>query len=184
MTNEKKVVGNKKGREISFFLQAEGLDGIRVVNAQSTAKLKDFLADLSGEVGGNFAAAVNSGQMVVTLEDEGNEFSLASTLEHAGIRDRSRVHAHRCRKVKVTVNFNGEAISDDMPPSTRVEKVKKWSIKEFDIDKVEATEHALQLCGTADRPDEDTHIGTLTTTGSCSVCFDLVPKVRVEGALN
>ncbi|MGE3467240.1 MAG: hypothetical protein AB7J13_09930 [Pyrinomonadaceae bacterium] len=184
MANENKGNGKEKGREISFFFQAEGLDGIRVVKAQEKAKLNDVLIELAAEVGGNFAAAISSGQMVVTLEDEGNELPLASTLEHAGVRDRSRVHAHRCRKVNVTVNFNGEAKSDDMPPSTRVEKVKKWAIKEFDIDRIEATEHALQMCGTADRPDEDLHIGTLTTTGSCSVCFDLVPKIRVEGASN
>lgn len=184
MTNDKKGNGNEKGHEISFFVQGEGLSGIQIVKAESEAKLKDVITELAADVGGGFAAAVKSGQAVISLEDEGNDLPQAMSLKQAGVRDRSRVHVHRCHKVKVTVNFNGETKSDDLPPSTRVEKLKKWAVKEFDIDKVEATEHALQLCGTADRPDEDTHIGTLTPNGTCSVCFDLVPKVRVEGALN
>ena len=45
----------------------------------------------------------------------------------------------------------------------------------------DAVEHVLQISGSASRPDEDVHLGTLTRAPVCSVSFDLVPKRRVEG---
>ena len=44
-----------------------------------------------------------------------------------------------------------------------------------------ATEHLLQVCDSAVRPDEDVHIGTLVTVAACGLRFDLVAKQRVEG---
>lgn len=176
---------NEKGdaQELRLFVQGEGLAEIQVVNIGSDSNVAELIKMVAAKVGGEFAAADAEGGLVVTFEDEDKEISHKDSLKKAGIRDRSRVHIHRCRKVKVTVNFNGETEVDNFPPSTTVGKVKKWADKKFDIDKIDATEHALQLCGTATRPDEDTHIGTLTKNPPCSVCFDLVPKRRVEGGV-
>jgi hypothetical protein len=168
--------------ELQVFVQGEGLGEIRLVKASSNTTVDGLIQEIAAKFGGEFAAAVAGGGMTVTLEDDDKVIRLTESLEKAGIRDRSRVHIHRCRKVKVSVNFNEKTATDDFPPSTTVGKVKKWADKKFDIDKIDATEHALQLCGTSERPDEDRHIGTLTNHASCSVCFDLVPKRRVEGA--
>lgn len=170
--------------ELQLFVQGEGLGEIRLVKVDGGSTVDGLIEAVAAKYGGEFATAVAAGGMVVTLEDDDEELAQADTLKKAGVRDRSRVHIHRCRKVKVSVNFNGETAVDNFPPATTVGKVKKWADRKFDIDKVDATEHALQLCGTADRPDEDVHIGTLTNNHSCSVCFDLVPKKRVEGTSN
>lgn len=168
--------------ELELFIQGEGLGGIRLIKADPDSTFRQIIAGLAAEAGGGFAAAMDRGQLTVMLEDSDKEVSTNISLRKAGVRSRQRMHIHRCRKVKVSVNFNGETAVDDFPPSTTVGKVKKWADRKFDIDKVDATEHALQQCGTPDRPDEDIHIGTLTNNTSCSVCFDLVPKKRVEGA--
>ena len=83
----------------------------------------------------------------------------------------------------MTVNFNVDQKTKTFPPSATVGRVKKWAVGEhgFDLKGVDATEHLLQLCGSTDRPDEDIHIGTLVTAPACSLCFDLVPKQRIEG---
>jgi hypothetical protein len=49
------------------------------------------------------------------------------------------------------------------------------------MDPGDAAEHVLQLTGTADRPDADTHIGALASCPDCRLAFDLVPLKRVEG---
>lgn len=177
---------NEKGdaQELRLFVQGEGLAEIHIAQIDSNATVVELIKAVATKVGGEFAAAEAAGGLVVTFEDEEKEIFQKDTLKKAGIRNRSRVHIHRCRKVKVTVNFNGETAADNFPPSTTVGKVKKWADKKFDIDKIDATEHALQLCGTSTRPDEDTHIGMLTKHPSCSICFDLVPKRRVEGGVN
>ncbi len=104
-------------------------------------------------------------------------------MKKLGIKNRERIHIHRCRKIKVSVNFNGKEAAESFPPSKTIAKVKRWADKQFGIEGVDATEHALQICGTAKRPDEDTHLGTLVRSRNCEVCFDLVPKKRVEGEI-
>lgn len=183
MNTNKQESEKGNARELRLFVQGEGLAEIQVVQIGSDSVVGELIKKVAAKVGGEFEAAEAAGGLVVTFEDEEKEISQKDTLEKAGIRDRSRVHIHRCRKVKVTVNFNSETAVDNFPPSTTVGKVKKWADKKFDIDKIDATEHALQLCGTSTRPDEDTHIGMLTKHPSCSICFDLVPKRRVEGGV-
>ena len=174
--NKEQIIGP---RDVHLFVQGEGLGQIQLISIGADATVRDLLTELAAKFCGEYATG---GDFAVTLEDDDREIALASTLKAAGLTNRKRVHVHRCKKVQVSVNFNGSTITDDLPPSTTVKKVKRWADKAFDIDKIDAVEHALQICGTSDRPDEDVHIGTLTTHATCSVCFDLVPKKRGEGA--
>ncbi len=166
--------------ELQLFVQGEGIADIQLVRVaeQST------LSELVGKLGSAFteADAVSAtDEFIFLLEDSERELASDKSLKELGIKNRERIHIHRCRKVKVIVNFNGREIADAFPPSRTIAKVKRWADKEFGIEGVDATEHALQICGTAKRPDEDVHIGALVRRPNCQVCFDLVPKKRVEG---
>jgi hypothetical protein len=118
---------------------------------------------------------------VVLLEDSEEELELDKQLDQVGVGQRSRIHVHRCRKVEVSVNFNAGQRERRFSPATTVHRVKQWAVHEFGLSKVDATEHVLQLCGSTTRPDEDTHLGALVQYPECRLCFDLVPKQRVEG---
>jgi hypothetical protein len=177
--DEKEKNENEAPRDVQLFVQGEGSKQIRLISIDAGASVGDLVAELAAKFSGEFPMAV--GDVAVMLEDDDREIPGSATLAEAGLTNRKRVHVHRCRKVRVSVNFNGNTINDDLPPSTTVRKIKKWADKEFEIDKIDATAHALQLCGGPDRPDEDAHVGTLTNNAACSVCFDLVPKQRVEG---
>lgn len=172
------MTNTNKKTELEFFLQAEGVADVLLVKATKSQTLADWLSGLKMVT----PDVRNAKKATVTREDEGDALALEMTFESLGIKDRDRLHLNRCRKVAVTVNFNGRSIEETFPPATTVGKVKKWADKEFEIDKLDAPKHALQICGTARRPDEDAHIGTLTASPDCRVCFDLVPKERVEGA--
>jgi len=115
------------------------------------------------------------------VEDSDQQLDLDVRLNDAGIRHRHRLHCHRCREVGLTINFNGASKAHSFPPSKSMGSVKKWADNEFGLKGVDATEHALQLCRTNTRPDQDVHIGALVQYPHCQVCFDLVPKKRVEG---
>ncbi|MGH9947628.1 MAG: hypothetical protein ACRD6X_10530 [Pyrinomonadaceae bacterium] len=168
---------NKK-TELELFLQAEGVADVLLVKASRSQSLVDWLRGLEMIP----ADVRDSKKAAITREDDGDGLATDRTFESLGIKDRDRLHINRCRKIAVTVNFNGRSIEETFPPSTTVGKVKKWADAKFEIDKLDAPKHALQICGTARRPDEDVHIGTLTASPDCRVCFDLVPKERVEGA--
>lgn len=165
-------------KDVELFIQAEGNAEIVLVRTKGSQTVADWVSGLQ-----MIPSDVRDPQHVlVTREGDDEPLPMDKTFAAVGINDRDRLHVGRCRKIVVTVNFQERSIKEAFPPSTTVGKVKKWADKEFKIDKLDATEHALQLCGTATRPDEDTHIGSLTKAPQCSVCFDLVPKKRVEGA--
>ncbi len=163
--------------EIELFLQGEGARDIVLIRVSKGGAVRDILA-----------AARASGLTVaegvaLSLEDEESAIDLEAPISSTPIRHRSRVHMHRCRKVAVTVTFNGVQKSETFPPASTMKRVKRWSVgkKGFDMSDIDAAEHVLQLSDSSERPDEDVHIGTLVQPPQCSVSFDLVPKVRVEG---
>lgn len=163
--------------EIELFLQGEGIRDIVLIQVPKGGRVRDILAAARAE-----GLEVSEGA-ALWLEDEESAMDLDAEIASTSIRHRSRVNVHRCRKVDVTVTFNGVQKSETFPPAATMKRVKRWAVgrKGFDMSDVDAAEHLLQLSGSSERPDEDIHIGTLVQAQQCSVSFDLLPKVRVEG---
>jgi hypothetical protein len=163
---------------IEVFLQGEGIAEVQLVKVSLDLTVRELIekARTIGTV-----SECEGAVPILLVEDSDEELKPESKLAEAGIGHRHRVHCHRCRRIEVTVNYNGEHRSHSFSPSTTVRKVKRWADDEFKLKGVDATEHALQICGTNKRPDEDVHIGSLAEFPNCKLCFDLVPKKRVEG---
>lgn len=168
--------------EIEIFVQGEAIPEVILLRVPSNGTVRDILRSAETQ-GVRFASDERS--LVILVEDQDEEFSPDLSLEEARIGHRSRVHVHRCHRVEVTVNFNAAQKTHAFPPSATVERVKRRAVgpapEGFGLQEVDATEHLLQLCNSTTRPDEETHIGSLVTFPNCGLCFDLVPKVRVEG---
>jgi hypothetical protein len=162
--------------DIEVFVQGEGLGGIQMVRISPEARIEELLDEAH-----RLGLPRDETAVCTVLEDTDEEHAGGEHLREAGIGHRSRIHCHRCRRVAVTVNFNHQQLTHSFSAATTVERVKRWADDKFNLRGCDATEHALQLCGENTRPPEDIHLGTLITYPACSVCFDLVPKVRVEG---
>lgn len=171
------VITMSNRETIEVFLQGEGISEVQIVRISEQSTVQELIEKAGAIVDSSRSDAV----AVLFLEDSDGELSSKVTLKDVGIGHRSRVHSHRCRRVVVTVNFKDDHKSHEFPPSATVRKVKRWADEEFELKGIDATEHALQICGTATRPDEDVHIGSLVKFPDCKICFDLVPKKRVEG---
>ena len=161
---------------IQLFLQFEGNRSIELIQLDGDAPGREILA-----------AAVRLGFAESHLKDahifgtEGDApLKLEVPLSKQGIGDKQRVHVHRCRKIEVTLHFNELTELMQFPPANTVDHVKKKFVHAIHMSPVDATEHVLQLCGSEDRPEPDTQIGTLVS-GCCSLCFNLVPIKRIEG---
>lgn len=161
---------------IQLFLQYEGHPRVELVQLDENATVADLIeaARKAGLPDDRKEGAC------VFVHDVDQPLDLTLTLKAAGVRDKYRVHVHRCKKVEVTLHFNERTEKLAFPPAATVDKVKKEFVKELRMSKVDASEHVLQLCGSTDRPDPDTHIGSLVC-GCCALCFDLVPIKRIEG---
>lgn len=164
-------------KEIELFLQGEGLGEVVLIRVPTQGTIHDII-----EQAKNHGISADD-ELLVFAEDEEDPLSPDRSIEASQLKHRGRIHVHRCRRVKVTVNYNALEKSRVFAPAATVARVKKWAVGDngFDLDDVDAAEHVLQICESDRRPDDDTHIGSLVTVPACSLCFDLLPKVRIEG---
>ncbi len=162
---------------IELFVQGEEINEVTLIRVPHDATVREVILKTKGECG----IEAREEEIIVLVEDQDEEILLDAKLIEVGIRHRHRVHFHRCRRVEVSVNFNGLTKAQAFSPSATIGKIKRWADDEFGLKGVDATEHALQICGTSTRPDLDVHVGSLVKHPHCQICFDLVPKKRVEG---
>ena len=93
------------------------------------------------------------------------------------------VHLNRCRRIAVSVTFNGCTVEDEFGPSATIACIKHWAAEgQFGLSPADAGEHYLQIAGTQDRLVPGTHVGRLVNCPACSVAFDLIPDDRVNGS--
>lgn len=169
-------------KPVTIFFQGEGIEDIALIEAEAGESLGELLARFGHD-------ETKSEQLAIFLEDLPGALEKTMLVEELlplgadeGGDTSLRLHINRCRQVMVSVRFNGETRERRFPPSTTVERVRRWAaLRAFDMAPQDAAEHILQLQGSTLRPDRDTHLGTLTDGESCAVAFDLVPAKRVEG---
>jgi hypothetical protein len=91
------------------------------------------------------------------------------------------LHCHHCKKVHVTVNYNGKDQKHHFPPTTRVRHVLRWAKKKFEQMDADADNLALFLCGSEEKVRENVHVGDLTNGKTCDICFDMSKEVNPAG---
>ena len=161
---------------IDLFCQGEGVGEIVHIELGLDATFAVVKAHLTEKFG-------IADDALLFIEDEDEPIDESMLVKDRATATGLKVHAHRCRHVKVTVMFNGKTVECHFPPSATVARVKRWAAeKEFGMSEDEAGEHVLQIAGTHERPAPGTHVGALTDDKSDSVSFDLVPDERVNGA--
>jgi hypothetical protein len=166
--------------DIDIFLQGENIPEIILVQVPTSGTVRTILEVAKAQ---QLPLAGDATSLLVFLEDTEEALAPDMPLEAAHIGHRSQVHIHRCRQLEVTVNFNADHNVHVFSPSTTVERVLQWAVGKhgFNVGEIDATDLLLQLCHSTARPDGDTHIGSLVQCPHCALCFDLVPKQRVEG---
>ena len=162
-----------------LFVQGEGIPNITLVKLSP----KDTVADLVKVARKHGLTAPAASEVCVFIENTDVSLELVLKIEEVGLNPRSRLHIHRCKEVEVTVNYNQDQQKKYFPPSATVEWVKEWAVgkDQYDISPVDAAEHVLKVCNSGEQPDGEVHIGTLVKFPDGTLCFDLVPKQRVEG---
>ena len=161
--------------KLTLFVQIQGQPNIVEVAVDERANESEIHKAL-------LEAGLTIGSDQFVFIDESDEpLSAQGKRPAAEVKQGTRVHVARCRRIKVTVNYLERTISQEFAPGVRVRSVKKWAMKEFELDKKDAAEHVLQLCNSTERPTSDMPLHLLVKDNDCAVCFDLVPEIRVEG---
>ena len=164
-------------KNIDVFYQVEGVKDIQHANADEQETIGGLKSRLCKSHGLGEDAAV-------WLENEEEPPAETTCLGRLGGASGLKIHIHRCRRVKVSVAFNGERVERAFAPSVTVGRVKHWvAVRGFGLSEEEAGEHVLQISGTQERPRPGTHLGTLVECNRCRIAFDLVPDERINGAV-
>lgn len=162
-------------KNLEILLQGEAIADVQLVTLAEDAGLADVLAAAE-----KLREPGYDGEFHVFPQDDDKPLKPGRPLPKPPHGRPLCLHVHRCTKIKVDVSYNGRTKSVELAPGRTVGAVKTLAaIKLFGMTEHDAAEHVLQLAGTNDRPDADTHIGSLARR--CQVAFDLVPLVRVEG---
>ncbi len=162
-------------QNVDIFYQCDGvtsIEHIEIEHGSTFSTLKELIA----------AKHKLKGALLLFLEDGEDPVNEADKIcaksNPAGIK----AHVHRCRRIGVTITFNGETVEAAFPPSATIARLKKWAAeKKFDMTEEEASEHVLQIAGTHERPAPNIHIGALIECKKCKIAFDLVPDERING---
>ena len=164
---------------VELFIQGEGIPKITLVKVHP----KDTVADIVKVAREHGLSAPEDSEVCIFVENTDVTLELDVKIDEAGLTTRSRLHVHRCKQVEVTVNYNQDQKKGFFSPSATVDWVKEWAVAkdQYDMSPVDAAEHVLKLCTAGDLPDGEVHIGTLVKFPDGTLCFDLVPKQRVEG---
>ncbi|OYX47053.1 MAG: hypothetical protein B7Y90_13880 [Alphaproteobacteria bacterium 32-64-14] len=154
--------------KLKLFLQFEGHRAVEVVLLGSDAIARDVIKAAAA------LGLADSPDIVVFHGDHPDPLDPGKPLHDQGVKDKDRVHVHRCKKIQVSVTFASFRKQHPFSPAATVEAVKRWFVHEIKMSEIDATEHVLQIAGTSERPEPDVQIGSLTSR-ECALNLTLVP---------
>jgi hypothetical protein len=178
---------DKKNEKIELFVHSEGVrpKPVKIETTDTLAKLlekagietKQDLLVFCGES----KSALQEQDGVEHGEDEHEPVKVDSIIDGLKLKKNSHVHCYRCRRIEVTVNYQNKTKHHKFSPATTVETVRKWALKKFHLTDVDAEKLVLEICDTNERPRATQYLGELVQYPNCSICFNLVPDVKIEG---
>jgi hypothetical protein len=118
------------------------------------------------------------------LADSEEPLDPDAKLGEVGIDRQGHVHAGRCRRVEVTVEYAGQSHSHQFPPTAKVKTVRDWALSQHWQAPIDPTQHpkfGLFLAGDPNALPDARRIGTYTQKGSCAVTFELALRERPQG---
>ena len=159
-------------KEIELYIHTAEHCNPKLIKIDEDATIEELLKRLAPDV---------HGELHLTIEGEEEPHERHRKLHECGIKHRKHVQCHRCRKIAVTVFYNGEQ-SLSFAPSATIEKVLHWVLQAFGLKGADALDKVLRL---TDAPDEvlpeSAHIGSYVKPPTCEVRLNLTGKVEVNG---
>jgi hypothetical protein len=159
-----------------IYVHGENARDPQLVEISENANVNDII-DLYRQ---QFNQTTDSDQIELYLEDEDEPKSKKDQADKANIKKRSHVHCHRCKKIKVTVFYNGDDKSFEFPPSATTKKIMKKVVKEFGISESDSGDYLLKLDDKTILQPSD-HIGSFSSYPLCQVKLFLTPTKPVQG---
>lgn len=174
--------------KIEFFVHLESEAEPRIVEAESGATLLSALNEAGIPVTddlhifvGDWQEGANTNVLGDDAEDSHEPEDWNKRLCDCELGHPAQLHCVRCRRVRVTVEYNGKERRRSFSPAASIGVVTVWAHRIFRVDCVDAANFVLQFCDSNQMPSVEATLGQLVKDKRCVLCFDLVPKDRIEG---
>lgn len=163
-------------KTIQIYVHGENDRESKLVEVSENASVREILTKYQQE----FPGSGSSDEIELFIEDEEEYKAKDEAGENAGIKNRVHVHCHRCKKVKVAVEYNGQSITLHVAPSATAKKILKKAAKDFKISDGDAADLLLKLHdGTVLQPTD--HIGSFVAFPHCHLKLLLTANKQVQG---
>ena len=162
------------------YVQSEHFSDIKLVEIDGHATI----ADLKRAALALLPAGTDASGLSLSIEDDDADDEDAPSPRHVkdlNLGQGVRVHLHHCKHVTVGVRFGGCTEEHRFRPATTIGRIRQWAGRQFGMKAGDIAEHVLQIVGSNEQPDMDTHVGALVQHPNCSIVFDLVPAHRING---
>lgn len=153
---------------MAIHLHGDAKEGVGTIDLSKHATVADLLEDADE---------------MVWIIDEDEPLEPSTLLAELSASRRHELVKHRCKKVNVSVTYNGIESVIRVTPARKIRAVIKKAIKvpEFAIDPSSASDLELRLPGSDEGLDSSLPVGRLVTNGRCEIALDLVPASRHAG---
>lgn len=165
---------------IRVYVQSEHFSDIKLLEIDEAASL----ADLQRAALALLPVDIDGSKLSMSIEDdevEGDDPAPQRRVKDLNQGNGVRVHLHRCKRIAVEVRFAGRTEQRPFAPGTTIGRIRLWAGRQFGMKPGDIAEHVLQIAGTNEQPDLDTHVGALAQHPRCAIVFDLVPAHRING---
>lgn len=162
--------------EFELYIHGPGTTDEKLVAISGDATVLDLIEAAKR------AGVADHPELILLIEDEDEPLPLDARLCDCGVKHKGHLSCHTCRKIEVTVHFNGQAAQRKFAPGRKVKGVLKWALSEFGLGGVDAENKELRLGG-ADGLilQSQQHIGSFAGHPGCSLELYLTGIVEVQG---
>lgn len=158
---------------MEVYVHVEGSREPKLAKVSEDATLKEVAAAAGCSLN-------EADDIFIGRQDDDNAFHHGDSLDKAKVKHRQHIHCHRCKKIQVSVLYNGQK-ERDFSPAIRLDVILRWAIREFNLEGQDAADMALFLPGEQSPLDGDIHIGSLASFPECSVTLAMNAPALVNG---
>jgi hypothetical protein len=155
---------------MEIFVHTRGKD-VELQRPDPTATVKEF------------AESIGHPDAKVFLEGADEPAEPNVSLADAGIGDRANVHVGACMRVTVTVRYNQQTRTYEVPPAAALQSIYARASSQgegFGLSEADRAQYTLQVQGANEQPDLSRHVGVFASD-DCTAAFDLVLQDRFQG---
>lgn len=159
-----------------IYVHGENSREPKLIEVPENASVKDIINKYQQE----FPDTGTSDEIELFIEDEEDPKQKNQPDEKDWFKKRGHIQCHRCKKIAVTIVYNGDDKSFTFSPSTTTKKILKKAILAFGINEADAGDYLLKLDDRTILQPSD-HIGSFTSFPGCQVKLFLTPTKPVQG---